>query len=60
MAVSIISRIQDERADYRRRHGWVVDDYIKNSPQIVLKRRVGYVDKRPELVRDIWASAPGC
>ena len=59
-AVSIISRTQDERVDFWRRHGWVVDDYINNSPQIVMKRRVGYVDKRPELVRDIWASAPGC
>ena len=59
-AVSIISRTQDERVDYWRRHGWVVDDYIRNSPQIVMKRRVGYVDAKPELVRAIWASAPGC
>ena len=42
------------------RHGWVVDEHIKNSPQVVMKRRVGYVDKKPDLVRAIWASPPGC
>ena len=58
--MSICSRTQDERADYWRRHGWVVDEHIKNSPQVVMKRRAGYVDEKPELVRAIWASSPGC
>ena len=59
-AVSILSRIQDERVDFWRRHGWVVDGHITNSPQVVMKRRVGYVDEMPEVVGPIWASAPGC
>ena len=58
--MSIDSRTQAERADYWSRHGWVVDEHIKNSPQVVMKRRVGYVDKKPELVRAVWASSPGC
>ena len=59
-SMSIDSRTQDERARYWSRHGWVVDGHITNSPQVVMKRRVGYVDEKPELVRAIWASAPGC
>lgn len=43
-----------------QRHGWVVDEHIKNSPQVVMKRRVGYVDEIPDLDRDTWASRPGC
>ena len=58
--MSIDSRTQAERVRYWSRHGWVVDGHITNSPQVVMKRRVGYVDEKPELVRAIWASAPGC
>ena len=49
-----------KRVRYWGRHGWVVDGHITNSPQVVMKRRVGYVDEKPEVVRPIWASAPGC
>ena len=58
--MSICSRTQDERADYWRRHGWVADEHIKNLPQVVMKRRSGYVDEKPELVRAICASSTGC
>ena len=58
--MSIDSRTQAERVRYWSRHGWVVDGHITNSPQVVMKRRVGYVDEKPDLVRAIWASAPGC
>ena len=58
--MSIDPKTQAERVRYWSRHGWVVDGHIENSPQVVMKRRVGYVDERPELVRAIWASAPGC
>ena len=56
----MLPRDQNDLVEYWRRHGWVVDEHIKNSPQVVMKRRVGYVDEKPELVRAIWASAPGC
>ena len=51
--MSIDSRTQAERVRYWSRHGWVVDGHIPNSPQVVMKRRVGYVDEKPELVRTI-------
>ena len=56
----MLHREQTYRVEFWRRHGWVVDEYIKNSPQVVMKRRVGYVDEKPEVVCPIWASAPGC
>ena len=56
----ILPRDQHGLVGYWQRHGWVVDEHIKSSPQVVMKRRVGYVDEKPELVRAIWASAPGC
>jgi len=56
----MLHREQTDRVEFWRRHGWVVDEHIKNSPQVVMKRRVGYVDEKPELLRAIWASVPGC
>ena len=55
----ILPRDQHGLVGYWQRHGWVVDEHIKNSPQVVMKRRVGYVDKTPDLVLE-WASQPGC
>ena len=52
-------QLQHGLVGYWQSHGWVVDDHNKHSPQVVMKRRVGYVDKTPDLVRT-WASRPGC
>ena len=55
----VLPQDQHRLVGYWQRHGWVVDEHIKSSPQVVMKRCVGYVDKTPDLVR-AWANSPGC
>ena len=56
----MFSTDQNEKVAGWKRHGWVVDRHIENSPQAVMKRIVGYVGDVPERATATCKQTPGC